>query len=323
MKNLNDHIELLISLQITGEINADQQAELTAWLNESEENRAYLEQARNIFEEATRQEMPKVDVNREWALFEAKYVSVGSKRPAYQWLRMAASMALIAVLGYFIWNVLPNTKNITVVADTEIKEVILPDSSVVTLNKNARITYSRNFAGDIRKVTMTGEAFFEVTRNATKPFIVQMENSTVEVLGTTFNIDASSEDTVEVVVNSGLVKFSNITTLASVNLSIGEKGILMNSTQQLTKSVNRDVNFNAWKTRRIVFSDMELDEVIKSLNHLYEAHITFSTDVQQNCSVTVSFDNQSLDAVLRVLEATLELEYTKSGDDIIITKTGC
>ncbi len=97
----------------------------------------------------------------------------------------------------------------------------------------------------------------------------------------------------------------------------------MNTNNLVAKANNDDVNFMAWKTRKIVFNDMELDEVIHTLNALYDTNISFSTEVGKNCKVTVSFDNQSIDAILSVLELTHDLEYKKSGDLIEIVKSGC
>jgi ferric-dicitrate binding protein FerR (iron transport regulator) len=171
---------------------------------------------------------------------------------------------------------------------------------------------------------MAGEAFFEITRNESKPFTVNMGLSSVEVLGTSFNINTvGNNDAIEVVVNSGKVKFTSSGIKKSVILIKGEKGILMKTNNLLSKVENTDVNFMAWKTRQLIFNDVELDNVIQTLNKLYEQQIYFSTDIGKNCKVTVTFDNQSIEAILSVLELTLDLEYKKSGDLIEVVKTGC
>ena len=268
--------------------------------------------------------MPAVNLDQEWQRFKSTVRPAGTGSSTTGWWRIAASVVLVTVLGYLLWTNVFEAKSITVLAQYSGQEIMLPDSSVVTLNKNASISYPRNFSRGSRMVEMTGEAFFEVTRNVNKPFIVKMGLSNVEVLGTSFNINARKDnDRIEVVVNTGKVRFTNTTSKEAVILTKGEKGVLMKSNNSIAKAPNDDVNFMAWKTRKIVFDDVELDEVIQTLNKLYEAHVSFSTDVSKDCKVTVTFDNQSLDAILSVLEVTLDLEYRKSGDIIEVVKTGC
>lgn len=328
MKDLENHIESIITRKISSEISADEQQVLDDWLSEHAENEQYFQSLQKIYDQATEhvsEDIPVIDVNQEWQRFKNS-LQPELKKPTYQtnWIRIAASVVVIAVLGYIIWFNAFQSDNITVLAEHSGQLITLPDNSVVTLNKEASITYPKEFSDAERKVVMQGEAFFEVTRNEKKPFIVDLGLSKVEVLGTSFNINAeNNNDRIEVVVNTGKVRFGTSTGDESVILTKGEKGTLMKNMNMISKVDNDDINFMAWKTRKIVFNDVDLDVVIQTVNKLYESQITFSTDVGKNCKVTVSFDNQSIDAILSVLELTLDLEYKKSGDIIEVVKTGC
>lgn len=328
MKDLENHIESIITRKISSEISADEQQVLDDWLSEHAENEQYFQSLQKIYDQATEhvsEDIPVIDVNQEWQRFKNS-LQPELKKPTYQtnWIRIAASVVVIAVLGYIIWFNAFQSDNITVLAEHSGQLITLPDNSVVTLNKEASITYPKEFSDAERKVVMQGEAFFEVTRNEKKPFIVDLGLSNVEVLGTSFNINAeNNNDRIEVVVNTGKVRFGTSTGDESVILTKGEKGTLMKNMNMISKVDNNDINFMAWKTRKIVFNDVDLDVVIQTVNKLYESQITFSTDVGKNCKVTVSFDNQSIDAILSVLELTLDLEYKKSGDIIEVVKTGC
>ena len=328
MNELENHIESIITRKISGEIPADEQQILDNWLAESAENERYFQNLQKIYAQAIeskREDIPPIDVNQEWQRFKNS-VQPESTKPNYQtnWIRIAASVVVIAVLGYVIWFNAFQSDNITVLADHSGQLITLPDNSIVTLNKDATITYPRAFADDNRKVIMEGEAFFEVTRNEKKPFIVNLGLSSVEVLGTSFNINAeNNNDRIEVVVNTGKVRFATTTGDESVILTKGEKGTLMKNMNMISKVDNNDINFMAWKTRKIVFNDVDLDVVIQTVNKLYDSNITFSTDVGKNCKVTVSYGNQSIDAILSVLELTLDLEYKKTGNVIEVVKTGC
>jgi len=326
VKALNEHIESIITRKISESITIEEQTILDSWLNESEANTSHFNELQKVYKsEPQKEKYPAIDIDLEWAKFKNKVQhDVNSTKPSFGWLRIAASVALIAVLGYAIWFNQFKSNTIRVVAETWGETVILPDNSLITLNKGAEITYPKEFSSENRMVSLSGEAFFEVTRNENKPFIINLSQSRVEVLGTSFNIKENNNNNgTEVVVNTGKVRFSNKTLSKSVVLTKGEKGTLMKSTNIITKMTNTDVNVMAWKTRKIVFNDMELDKVIKTINSLYDAQISFSTNIGVNCNVTVSFENQSLEAVLSVLELTLNLKYKKTGDVIEIIQTGC
>lgn len=328
MKELGNHIESIITRKISSHIAADEQLVLDEWLAVSAENERYFQNLLKIYSqvtEATSEGMPPIDVNEEWQRFKNS-VRPESARATYQtnWIRLAASIVVIAVLGYVIWFNTFRAANVTILADHSGQIITLPDNSVVTLNKDATITYPRAFANDSRTIIMKGEAFFEVTRNEKKPFTVNLGLSSVEVLGTSFNINAEdNNDRIEVVVNTGKVRFATNSGKESVILIKGEKGTFMKNMNIISKVQNNDINFMAWKTRQLVFIDVDLDVVIQTVNKIYDSQITFSTDVGKNCKVTVSFDNQSIEAILSVLELTLDLEYKKTGNIIEVVKTGC
>jgi ferric-dicitrate binding protein FerR (iron transport regulator) len=328
VKEIENHIESIITRKISGEISADEEYVLDKWLVESDENGRYFKNLQKIYSQANEgisMDIPAIDVNQEWQRFKNS-VQTENTSPTYQtnWIRIAASIVIIAVLGYLIWFNAFQSKSITVLAEHSGQLITLPDNSVVTLNKDATITYPTAFADDSRIVIVKGEAFFEVTRNEKKPFTVNLGLSSVEVLGTSFNINAEdNNDKIEVVVNTGKVRFSASSSNETVVLTKGEKGTFMKNTNMISKVQNKDVNFMAWKTRKIVFNDVGLDVVIQTVNKIYNSQITFSTDVGKNCKVTVSFDNQSIEAILSVLELTLDLEYKKTGDIIEVVKTGC
>jgi len=328
VKELEKHIESIITRKISGTIAADEQQVLDNWLGENAENEQYFKSLEKIYSQAAEikdEELPSIDVNQEWQRFQTN-IQTGRKdaKRMPEWLRIAAAIILIPALGYFIWNRGALDKEINLVAQVRGQQVTLPDNSIITLNKGAEITYPRKFPEGDRTIELSGEAFFEVTRNENKPFIVVLDLSNVEVLGTSFNISANdNNDRIEVVVNTGKVRFSASNGEESVELIKGEKGTFMKNMNMISKVENNDINFMAWKTRKIVFNDVDLAIVIQTVNKLYDSQITFSTDVGNNCKVTVSFDNQSIEAILSVLELTLDLEYKKTGDIIEVVKTGC
>jgi ferric-dicitrate binding protein FerR (iron transport regulator) len=202
--------------------------------------------------------------------------------------------------------------------------VSLPDGSEITLNKNSSLTYAPTFGETTRKVTLVGEAFFEVKRNPQKPFIVSINQTEIEVLGTSFNVQGYEIlNAVEVVVATGVVKFSAPERKQEVMLHAGEKGVYSMITQHMGSQVNDDINFLSWSTQKIIFEETDLHTVIKTLNKTYQSNIIVSTEISPSCVVTVSFDHQTLEAVLNVLKTTLNLTYKITGNRIEIVSAGC
>jgi ferric-dicitrate binding protein FerR (iron transport regulator) len=122
-------------------------------------------------------------------------------------MRIAALFLIIAgaAILYYVLNSDQKIKNITAHADNKILKDTLPDGSVITLNKNASLVYPEKFKGDTRSVSLTGEAFFEISPNKEKPFVIGVNDVMVKVVGTSFNI-RSSRGTTEVIVESGIVQ---------------------------------------------------------------------------------------------------------------------
>ena len=151
--------------------------------------------------------------------------------PLYQKLRRIAAVAAILIIGttasYFFVHTNKTPK--TIIAQTLINEsgklVLLSDGSQVWLNRNATLTYPEKFEKHNRKVELKGEAFFEVSKNPGKPFIVSTSNSSVEVLGTSFNINSSSKQT-EVTVTTGKVKVTNANKSNNVIITKGLSAIV-------------------------------------------------------------------------------------------------
>ena len=147
----------------------------------------------------------------------------------------------------------------------------LSDGSVVALNRGSKLLFPKKFKGDIREVTIVGEAFFDVVPNPEKPFIINAGNAQVKVLGTSFNVCAyPGSETVEVIVETGKVQVINTQTdLPAENrevfLTPGEKGTFYTENHLLEKTMNLDPNFLAWKTQSLVFTKVPLIDVVKSL----------------------------------------------------------
>jgi ferric-dicitrate binding protein FerR (iron transport regulator) len=198
-----------------------------------------------------------------------------------------------------------------------VNEYILPDGSVVALNSNSTLIFPKKFKNNMREVTITGEAYFDVHPDPNKPFIINVGNAQVKVLGTSFNVCAyPGNETIEVVVETGIVQVSCHNEAKpeeplALLLNAGEKGTLLHSLNKLEKTINTDANYIAWKTHNLVFDQTPLQEVIHYLNKAYHSEIQLNGKNLENLVLTAQFENKSIDFILNVVQITfgLQLEH--------------
>ena len=240
------------------------------------------------------------------------------------WLKVAASVTLLAIIGIAI-NYFLNSRQTTLLqAGNELKSVTLPDGSTIDLNQNTTLSYSSGFGKDQRTVRLTGEAYFQVKNDPSAPFIIQVNNAEVRVVGTSFNVRGyESTAQIEVVVTNGLVNLTGRDPENSIQLGAGEKGVYDKRQDQLQELTNDNVNFLSWKTREFIFEEATLQEVITSLNQVYDKQVVIKTTLSDTCLISVTFKQQSLEAIMNVLESTLNLTYHHLNDTIEIVDAAC
>lgn len=329
---INDSIDTLITRVLAGEATSEERTKLDAWVKDPV-NAAYFERAKRAFALAEKQvasekNIPSIDVNEEWRRFSARVGrqpdNVRELRPRTIWVRVAAAILLIVAatftINYFVSK--PGETRFETLAETQ--RIDLPDGSVVNLNRNSSLSFDNDFNTKDRVVRLSGEAFFDVSPNSQKPFIISSGEAQVQVVGTTFNVSAYERDSqLRVTVETGVVELSASTSGEKVVLRPGDEGTFAKSDGSLSMRANPDVNYRSWSTRHIEFNETSLQEVVRTLNKTYGSNIIISGAVSPNCVVTVTFDQQSLEAVLRVLETTLNLTYRINGDTIEITNAPC
>lgn len=334
MNNEQPDIDNLIIRSLTGEASHAEEQQLHTWIAASPENDQYYQQVRKatlLTDQyyRTKQELPEVNLDAEWNSFligvgETKKNNVRTLIPTTLWIRVAAAVAFVVASGILYTYFLKTPELIVVETAAFTQEVTLPDGSRITLNQNSKLTYQPTFNKTNRDITLQGEAFFEVVHDASKPFVVTVNEASVEVLGTSFNIRAYKTDAeLEVVVATGKVKLSAPDKTEQVMLQAGQRGVYNPNKNSLTTQVNNDVNFVAWKTGKLVFTETSLQAVIETLQKVYNTDIVISTEIPDTCLVTVSFDKQELTAVLNVLKSTLNLEYKIEAGKVEITHAGC
>lgn len=339
MKNeLNDTTKELIARYLSGECSALEEKTLHDWRTQAPENEAAFLAFQKTSELTNKHlasmgsKRADIDVEAEWDQFlknisekaeaPVRHISTGSSFTL--WMRIAASFVVLAITGGLIYNLLYKGQDTFLTTSDFTFKTELPDGSVVVLNRNSELRYAADFGDDNRTIELKGEAYFDVKPDATKPFIINAGKAQVEVLGTSFTVTAyDSAANIKVVVETGKVKLSLPALKKEVQLTPGQKGTVTPGERSVERQQNEDVNYQSWNTMKIVFLDESLSNVVETLNRTYHANIVLSAVTSDSCALTVTFDQQSLDSVLKVLESTLNLTIVRNGNQIEITAAGC
>jgi len=315
-----DKFIALLYKQLQGEINLIEKTLLDKWLGEAAINRVLAQKIKEDWE-LSEQYSPEieVDVDKEFSLLQQRIqkeentATVKGKiipvQRRTQWWAYAAAITLLLGLGtwLFVNQSITTQQQIVNTGSKEQKQIQLADGTKIWLNEHSRFTYPENFDGNNRQVHLKGEAFFDVSRNEDKPFIIKTTNSSIEVLGTSFNVQALSSNTyTEVVVKTGKVRLSALKTTQSVDLVANEKGIHQHKDNQVKKFEETDMNELAWKSRVLFYKNTPVPEVIESLERLFKVSIKTSPD-SKNCLFTGRFKDPKLATIMTAISTEFNI----------------
>lgn len=228
----------------------------------------------------------------------------------------AAAVALLIIVGgLHIFNH-ENTEelyNTVIVPPGQRINLILADNSNVWLNANTTLRYPAQFSRKSRTVYLDGEAYFDVSKNKIKPFIVKTEQGDVKVTGTSFNVEAYSKyNSFETSLFTGSVDiYRNEVKLASLNPN--EKSTLEND--KLLVSNITDTDEYLWRKGLIAFNDKKLEDILLSLEKYFDIDIYIDTKNLTQHTYTGKFrQSDGIDYALRVLQKSINFTYDRDED---------
>lgn len=262
------------------------------------------------------------------------------------WLRIAASITLI--LGFGFWFLGKNVKGTLYfnhVASNNQKAIHfnngnqaiifeLSDGSKITLEPQSELLYGNEFGKEKREVFLTGEAFFEVAKDAQKPFLIHTGKLVTKVVGTSFRIKAYEKDLdISVSVCTGKVtvykqdeKPKDVNALsAEIVLVPNQKAVFEKNQELILKTlvdkpiqlstVSKNVNLN--------YDETKVSEVFNTLEHIYGVKISFDKEVFDKCSITATLQNQTLYQQLNLICELIQAKYEIVDGEIFIYGKGC
>lgn len=261
----------------------------------------------------------------------------------WRWITGLAASVLL-VLGLYFINPFKKTTQLTVTeqleekAESELTRFVneehrivihrLPDGSSVSMRPDAIITYPRNFEEDKRLVAFSGEGFFDITKDKTRPFMIQSGEMVIRVLGTSFNVKAPvAQKVFQVDVVTGTVEVTTPGTEQKpqqVILKPKQQALFeIDSRRLISKHIPEQARKEIYEPVSIVFEETPLNKIVQQLEKRFNVSISLSDPEISRCSVTANFESQPLPGILEMLCTTLEASYTISGNNIRISGTPC
>lgn len=332
MKHEFSHIDELISIYFSGKLTSEQLNELKDWINAAPENKTYFLKMREIwFSTISASEIIRFnkDIAYNNFLVRTSKVNRHSKKsilyPIIRFSAAAVALLLIALFSYRQGSNQVKNQFTNIVMESPLgsrTKIYLPDSTLVWLNAGSKITYSQGFGVDERKIHLSGEGYFEVTKNEKLPMQVITKELIVEVLGTTFNFRNYPEDE-EIIVSLDKGKIISRNQLKSgeyYTLFPNQKVILNKKTKNMLLSEVIFKNTSGWKDGGLFFDELLLPDIIKTLERSYNVRIRVVDDSLNNFRFYGYFnrtENTIRDVLDRLVE-TKKLKYLMNDSEIII-----
>ena len=335
MYSVNDKYEALIMSYLDGHCTAEEAHELLLWVTESEENRLYFKALKEQHEvwNLTDFAMPELDE----ADVEAALDAVNAKIDAVEetdtnivqmpWLRrnyryvsgVAAAFLIALFVGFLVRNSFDSTMTYAYNGQNE-SSFVLPDGTSVNFNSEGTLSYPEHFDKANRAVDFEGVAYFDVTKDENKPFVIHCNNMDVEVLGTTFLLNAD-KDTERYFVDlyTGKVRMTAFDEkgreLSQIEVTPGERGVWNAAEGELKTMSYPEVKEEELVNNHVlVFDNESLSKIVEALEYLYKVEI----ELDEACAakkLTARFsDEESIDEVLETIAIVSEVTVTKSDD---------
>ena len=240
--------------------------------------------------------------------------------PVRTFVAAAVVLLCLSVWAAYLYMQPVSIQTVTTLAET--RTILLPDGTSVTLNHYSSLSYPKQFKSDNREVELSGEAYFEVSKNKKHPFIVQTETIDVQVLGTHFNVDAYPDNPdVKTTLLTGSVAVSNKNNSVHMVLKPNEVAIYNKVEQKLTCKVLENAGDEiSWRHGEFIFDDLPLQEIARELSNSFGTTIHITDSTLRNYRVTARFRNgEDLETILSVLHNAGYFNYSRNTQQITIT----
>ena len=371
---------ILLSKKIAGEATGDELEELQQLISDNPEWKTTMENLRELWsskpvivdtdKKQKIEDAYLVHINRlkekgadfkentELAVHDVEINLTAVKKPFYKsWITYAAA-AVFIVAVIFLYPLIADTGKTNEVASpirpfNEITinpgsrtKVQLPDGSQVWVNSGSHLTYEGNFKGNTREVQLDGEAYFDVAKDASRPFIVHTSGIDIKVLGTAFNVKAyKTEPTIEATLIHGSIEVINKSQPGSAKIMLKPHEKLVynkyvikdikdykadiqpvaDSFSIIIKPLGKNIADNdivetAWVYNKLIFEDERFADLALKMERWYNVKISIEYEKLKNYRISGSFVNETAEEALKALQLLVPFSYSIKNNEVRIIK---
>lgn len=321
------NIESLLSKSITGELSTQEKIEFDKWL-ERDGNRKIYKEFKTIWielDDISLTEVVDIDVQKALNITKDKikfqnppiYASRFKRRPYL----IAACIAVLTLLfGGLILSLYDTTEYTTILA-IDNREILLPDNSIVYLNKGSELKYADDFNTN-RFLKLTGKGMFDVVHNPDFPFVVSSENMAVTVLGTKFIVNAESNQQNYVRVIDGKVKVHDSKYPTNKDHILVKDDVVARENDGMLMNDEVIDNSIFWASKVLRYKEVSLVQLFKELSEYYNVEIEVSEDLR-NCPFTGIFSDLNISSILENLKLIYDLSIEQEDRKVLISGNPC
>jgi transmembrane sensor len=320
-----EEINSLIAASLAGTASAEDLEKLDAWVSDTRDNKLYYQRMKNIWELWHNEIHPHdIDVDKAYIRVRGRLGLMRKSSVVLTYLLRAAAILFLPMLAgsYYLGTlrqdqramaVKPVYNEVSAAFGTR-SMLTLDDGSRVWLNSGSKLKYPKDFSGRRREVFLTGEAYFEVQSDASRPFIVRTKRLNVRATGTRFNVNVSSiEKASQITLVEGKVTVcKNVAGGKTLEISQMKPSqhmafdTLSGSFKVETEDTYR---FIAWKDGKLIFRNEPLEDVIKKIGYFYNVDIELKDEKLKEYRYRATFEEESLDEILHLLKISSPVDY--------------
>lgn len=316
----------LLNKFFAGEISDSEMILLKSWLDRNPENRRIFNEENELWQEASvHTKLEHYETDTAWMIISSRLgleknnyrsVTILSKNNFRVLIAAAAVACLVAIGSLSLWIEGKTSFQQMATASTKVTtnegekaHIFLADSTEIILSSGSTLQYNGHFNIRDRKVKLTGEAFFDVSTNPEKPFVVQLDQMSISATGTRFNVFSfGNEDRIETTLEEGVIQVS-IKGKEPINVKSGQQVVyFVNSEKVLVRDVATDT-YTSWKENKLRFNDTPFEEVLRRIGRKYNVKFEITNRDLLNLKYTATFIDESIEEVMQMLKTVSPITY--------------
>lgn len=307
----------LLQRYVEGNVTAEEVEAVVDWLDTDEKHVKEFMSLHKLYDISVLNQLER----KQGEARQARKISF--RRIVIELARIAA-IAFILLGGRFMFDTISHTDEplqyqTLYVPSGQRAELTLPDSTKVWLNAHSRLVYPVSFQKSSREVELDGEAYFDVRRNESSPFVVKTKDVNIKVLGTEFNVSAYSETQgFDIALLKGRVELKSVDRSRVYQMQPGEQ-VRYEEGRYVASRIN-DMNYFKWKEGLLCFNNQPIEEIIDKLSLYYDVRIEVaSQQFLKECYSGKFRVKDGVEQVLKVLQLEHKFTYIKNNELNLIT----